>query len=43
MAGRTLWLTLPAAVAVFAGASSRWIAQRAPRLLNDRLRAVEVP
>lgn len=39
MAGRTLWLALPAAVLVFVGASSPWIAQRAPRFLFPGLAA----
>jgi len=39
MAERTLWLVLPAAVLVFVGASSPWIAQRAPRFLFPALAA----
>ena len=39
MAGRFLWLALPAAVLVFVGASSPWIAQRAPRFLFPGLAA----
>ncbi len=38
--GRTLWLALPAAVLVFVGASSPWVAQRTPRFLFPALAAV---
>jgi NADH:ubiquinone oxidoreductase subunit 6 (subunit J) len=38
--GRVLSLGLPAAVLVFAGASSPWISQRAPRFLFPALAAV---
>jgi len=31
--GRVLWFTLPTVVLTFAGASSPWVAQRAPRFL----------
>ncbi|MBI2527877.1 MAG: M23 family metallopeptidase [Candidatus Rokubacteria bacterium] len=40
MARRTLWLTLLATVLVLVGASSPWIAQRAPRFLFPALAAV---
>lgn len=39
MAGRTLWVAVPAAVLAFGGASSPWIAQQAPRFLFPALAA----
>jgi hypothetical protein len=39
MTGRILWLALPAAGAVFFGASSPWIAHRVPRFLFPALAA----
>jgi hypothetical protein len=39
MTGPALWLALPVAVVVFVGASSPWVAQRAPRFLFPALAA----
>jgi murein DD-endopeptidase MepM/ murein hydrolase activator NlpD len=39
VAGRILWFALPAGVGVFVGASSPWVAQRAPRFLFPALAA----
>jgi murein DD-endopeptidase MepM/ murein hydrolase activator NlpD len=38
--GRVLWFALPTVVLTFAGASSPWVAQRAPRFLFPALAAV---
>ena len=38
-AGRIWWLALPAAIGVFVGASSPWVAQRTPRFIFPALAA----